>query len=46
MAALRASRISARTTAVLAVFLSLLAIALEITYTVGHFVLATFSQLP
>jgi hypothetical protein len=34
-----------RTVATLAIILSLVAIALEIAYTIGHFALVTFEQL-
>ncbi len=46
MAPPRSSPIGARTTAIVAIFVSVAAIALEIVYSVGHFVITTVHRLP
>jgi hypothetical protein len=46
VASFRPSRFDARATAILAVFASLVAIALEVAYTIGHYAMAVFRQLP
>ncbi len=41
----RSRRVDPRTVAVLALLASLVAITLELAYTIGHFVFATFHQI-